>query len=268
VSLFNFSVEELLTFFAVLVRYSVMVAVLPVTGDRFVPAPAKVLFALSITFALYPALVRTGAVHPGDALVWAATPSGIIGTIALEAIFGLTMGYVARLLFDGIGLGSNLIGTFMGFAAASMFDPHTESQSQVIAELQMAIAMLLFLAVDGHHLMLQATLSSYAVVGLGKAGVTGLLGERLIQMTGQVLRFGLQIAAPIGVCMFAVNVVFGVLSKAMPQMNVLVLSFAVTSLLGLFVMAATMNEFSDVARGILGRMGDWLGAAMAAMGGR
>ena len=59
---------------------------------------------------------------------------------------GLVLGYTARLLFDAISLGSNLAGNFMGFAAASTYDPHQESQTQVVAEIQLAIATLMFLA--------------------------------------------------------------------------------------------------------------------------
>jgi flagellar biosynthetic protein FliR len=264
-SLFNYSQEELLTFFAVLVRFSVMIAVLPITGDRFVPVPAKVLFALAVSMALFPALVRTGAIHPGDAMAWASTPGSLIGTVALEALLGLGLGYVARLLFDSIQLGANLVGTFMGFAAANTYDPHSESQTQVIAELQMALAMLIFLAVDGHHLMLQSALDSYSIVGIGKAGMTAAFSEKLVDFTGQVVRFGIQIAAPVGVALFAVNVVFGVIARAMPQMNILVLSFAVTSLVGLLVMLMSMPEFMAAAQGILGRMGDWMQLSLTAM---
>ncbi|MGK5081703.1 flagellar biosynthetic protein FliR [Bdellovibrionota bacterium FG-1] len=260
-NLFNLSQitqEEILTFFAVLMRYSVLIAVLPFTGDRVVPVPVKVLLALATSLALFPALVSGGTVRPGDAAVWGATTGGIAGTIACEVLFGLVMGYTARILFESISFGANLVGNFMGFSAASTYDPHQESQSQVVAQLQMAVAMLIFLSVDGHHLMLQASLDSYRVVGLGKATITGLTGQKLIEFSAQTLRFGIQLAAPVAVSIFAVNVTFGVIAKAMPQLNVLILSFAVTALVGLTVMLMSVPEFQSAASGILGRVGDWI----------
>ncbi|MGZ6370627.1 MAG: flagellar biosynthetic protein FliR [Bdellovibrionota bacterium] len=264
-SLFNFDLEEMLTFFAVLVRYSVLMSVLPFVGDRFVPVPVKVLLSLVISIALFPALIKTGQIHPGDAIIWGRTTSGIAGTIALEVLTALALGFTARFAFDGIHFGANLVGNFMGFAAASTYDPHQESQTQVVAEIQMAIAMLIFLAMDGHHLMLRASLDSYRIVGLGKAGFNAAFSQRLVDLSSQVIRFGIQIAAPVALSIFAVNIAFGIMSKAMPQINVFVLSFAITSLVGLFVLFLGLPEFQGAAAGILGRVGEYMESVSLAM---
>jgi flagellar biosynthetic protein FliR len=250
--------EEVLTFFAVLVRFSTLIAVLPFTGDRMVPAPVKILLALATTLALFPALVNGGGVNPAEAARWGATTSGIAFTVGAEAVFALVLGYTARILFESISFGSNLVGNFMGFAAASTYDPHQESQTQVVAQIQMSVAMLVFLSLDGHHLMLQASLDSFRLVGVGKASITAITGQRLIELTGQTLKFGIQLAAPVAISIFAVNVAFGVIAKAMPQLNILVLSFAVTALVGLVVMLMSVPEFQGASGAILGRVGDWL----------
>jgi flagellar biosynthesis protein FliR len=267
-SLFNFDEPMLLSFFAVLVRYSVLIAVLPITGDKAVPGPAKVLMAFTATVAIFPALMSSGQIRPGDALIWGSSAAGIARTVGLEAMFGLVLGYVARLAFDAISLGSNLVGGFMGFAMASAYDPHQETQTQVVAEIQMAIAMLVFLVLDGHHTMLRASLASYDVVGLGQAGFGDVLGRRLTEITGMVISFGLQLAAPVAISIFAVNVAFGVMAKAMPQMNILVLSFGVTALVGLIVMFLGIPEFQGASAEILSHMSGWMEAAKKAMGGR
>jgi flagellar biosynthetic protein FliR len=263
-ALFNWNPEEIFSFFAVLVRYSVLFSVLPFVGDRFVPTPVKVLMSLAVSFCMFPALVSTGAIRPGESIVWSASTSGIASVVAFEALFGLVMGFTAKLAFDAINFGGSLVSHFMGFAAASTYNPHFEQETQVVSEIQLAIAMLIFLAVDGHHLMLQAALDSYRMIGLGGMGLladaktASLLGQKLIELSGQVIRFGLLISAPIAVSMFAVNVAFGVLSKAMPQLNILVLSFAVTALIGLFVMLVTLPEFYGASENILGRMSEWM----------
>jgi flagellar biosynthesis protein FliR len=265
VSLFNFNMEEIMSFFAVLVRYSMLFAVLPFVGDKFVPGPIRILLALAVTAALFPALVRSGAVRPGEAIAWGSSPGGIIRVVGLEAIFGLLLGFVAKISFDCIAFGSNLIGNFMGFASASTFDPHQESQSQIISQVHMALAMMVFLALDGHHLMLVATLDSYRVVGVGRMELGGSFGQTLVDLTGQVIRFGMTIAAPMAISVFAVNVAFGVVAKAMPQMNILVLSFAVIAIVGFVVMLVGLPEFHGVAANIFAKMGDNLNAITAAV---
>lgn len=272
-SLFNFNHEEMLTFFAVLVRYSVLISVLPFLGDRFVPAPLKVLLSLALTIALFPALVSSGMVRPGDAVAWGSTTSGIVGTIALEAIFALVLGYVARIAFEAVNFGGNLAGTFMGFAIASTYDPNQQSQTQVVAEIHMALAMLLFLVLDGHHLMIRAALGSYGTVGIGGAGTLlagasgsgGAFSARLVELTAQVLRFGLQLAAPVAIALFGVNVVFGVMARAMPQLNALVLSIGVSALIGLMVMFLSLGELQAATGELLGRIGEWMNAISVAI---
>ncbi len=267
-SLFNFNTDEILTFFAVLVRFTVLFSVLPFIGDRFVPSSVKVLLGLAVSFALFPSLVASGQIKPQDADVWGSSASGIIGVIALETLFSLALGFTARLVFEGISFGANLVGTFMGFASASMYDPHQESQSEVVAQIQTSLAMLIFLALDGHHLMLRASLESYRIVGLGRAQFLAPFSHRLIQMTGEVFKFGLQISAPVAISLFAVNVVFGMISKAMPQLNILILSFAITASIGFIVMFLSMPEFNNVITKILGGIGDWMVSIMLALSGR
>jgi flagellar biosynthetic protein FliR len=262
VSLFNFNLEEILTFFAVMVRYSVLFSVLPFVGDRVIPSPVKILLALTVSIAMFPSLVASGQVHPGDARIWGATAGGIVRTVGLEMVFGLALGYSAKLVFDSIALGGNLIGNFMGFASASSFDPHQESQTEVIAQVQTTLAMLIFLCLDGHHLMLRATLDSFRIVGLGKAELSGAFSQKLIQMTGDVITFGLQIAAPMAVSLFSVNVVFGVLSKAMPQLNIFMLSFSITTIAGFTVLLLNLPGFHDTVTTIFGRMGDVMNSTM------
>ncbi|OFZ21029.1 MAG: hypothetical protein A2X94_06775 [Bdellovibrionales bacterium GWB1_55_8] len=267
---FQLNQEELLSFFAVLVRFSVLFSVLPFLGDRMVPTPVKVLLSLSVSVALYPFLVAKGFVKPGEAMVWASSTSGIVGTITLEALFGLAVGFAGRMVFEAVFFAGNLVGQFMGFGIASMYDPHLEAQSQVVAEFQMAMAMLVFLALDGHHIMLQAVTGSYAIVGVGglgavELGLGGAFSEKLIQISGEVVRFGVELAAPVAIALFAVNVAFGVMAKAMPQLNVLMLSFAASALIGLLVLMLSLPEFQAVTANMLGKVGESMEAVMRAM---
>lgn len=238
--------NEALTFFAVLVRYGVLFAIVPILGDRMIPMPIKILSTVGITAALYPALVSSHTINPELAALWSSTSSKLIYTIGLESIFGLALGFCSKLVFDGVQFGANLVGNFMGFAAASQFDPHQESQSEVVAQLQMTIAMLLFLVMDGHHLFLHAAMDSYKIVGIGQLNLGSLFAQQLIQMTGDTFILGLQLAAPIAISLFLVNVVYGIMAKNMPQMNILVLSFSVSALVGLLIMMLSLPEYASV----------------------
>ncbi len=266
-SLFQFNEEEILTFFAVLVRYSTLVALLPLFGDRFIPTPVKVLLSLAITVALYPGLVKTGLVRPYEATIWSKTAGGIILTIGSEAFVGVTIGFVAKLFFDAISMGANFIGSQMGFSMATIYDPHHEAHTNVVAELHVALATLAFLALDGHSLILKAALESYQIVGLGQVSMTATTTARLIEMASEMLKFAVQLSAPIVIVMFIVNVVFGIFSRTMPQMNILVLSFAITSLVGLFVLFIGLPEFMNASVEIMAKSEEWMTGILYSMRG-
>jgi flagellar biosynthetic protein FliR len=263
--LFQFSPEEMFSFFAVLVRMSIVFSILPIFGDKVIPAPAKLLLALAITFVIFPGLVKQGAVSPADAAIWGATTWGIGRVILQEALVGLAMGFVAKLAFDAIHVGASIVSNMMGFGMATVYDPHHETQTTVIAEIQAAIAMLLFLALDGHHLLLRGVMDSFRLCGIGEAGMTNLAQMRIIEMSGMVLKFGIQLGAPITVVMFAVNVAFGVFSKTIPQMNILVLSLGISAFVGIVVLMLSVPEFQTVASNALSKTEDWMNGVAIAM---
>ncbi len=265
---FSFSNEDVFSFFAVLVRYSILISLMPVTGDRVVPGPVKILLSLAVTFALFPALREQGWVRPADAAIWSATAVGIITTIGLEVLAGILLAFTSRILFDAVSFGANLISSFMGYSAATFFDPHFENQTQVLSEFQLALVMLCFLALDGHHLLLRAALESYQWVGLGGASIGPQVISRLTDMTGQLIQLGIRISAPIGVSLFGVNVAFGVLARTMPQMNILVLSFSITALVGFVVLLTGVPEWLGASTIIVGWTGEWMSSMAQALSGR
>lgn len=257
--------NEVLTFFAVLVRFSALFAVLPFWGDKTVPAQVRIFLSLIISITLYPTLVASREIIPADALHWGSSVGRIAGTIAIEALFGFVLGYVSRLSFDAISVGANLIGNFMGFASASYFDPHQETQTEVIGHFKTTLAMLIFLALDGHHFILKASLQSYRIVGLGKAAFTQILSQELITDSGLVLKYGLQVAGPVAISLFTVNIILGMMAKALPQLNVFSLSTALSALVGFCVLYICIDDFQEVTVAVLSKTKDWMEAMMFTM---
>ena len=268
-SLFNFNAEELMSFFAVLIRMSTLIVVLPFFGDKVVPASLKILLSFAISICVFPALVAQGLIHPGAAAAWSQTTGGLIGTIAVEAAFGLAIGYAAKLTFDGLHMGADIIGTMMGLGSASQYDPFMETQTQVVSQFQMALATLLFLVLDGHHIILEAMVNSYRIVGIGDAHMFSAgLSERLIAVSGDCLKTALQVAAPMVVTSFGINIIYAILAKALPQMNILVISFSISAVVGLFIMFLSLGQFHDVASGAFSKLETNLSDVMHGIAGK
>ncbi len=264
---FEFNAFEIMTFFAVLVRLSVVMVILPIFGDNAIPSPVKILLPLAVTIAVFPVLVADQIVVPQDAEKWSATAGSLISTIGMEAVFGAALGLFVRMLFSAFQITGELMGTFMGFSAASQYDPQQESSSQLVARLLTTLTLLLFITIDGHHQMLKAVIRSYEMVGLGHVTIGGAFVEKLMHFSGEMIRLGLQLSAPMAISLFVVNVIYGVFSKALPQMNILVLSLSISALVGFIVLLTGLPEFYGATSEALGRIGEEMGSVMRTMKG-
>jgi flagellar biosynthetic protein FliR len=243
----------------------VVFALLPFFGDKTVPASLKVLFSISFTLVLYPMLKHTGAIRLADVAVWSSQTGPLVMTLLSEILVGLILGFASRMLFDAVQFGANLASQAMGFNMGSVYDPHFETQTQASAQLQVTLATLAFLALDGHHLLIRAVAQSYQTVGIGPVHLTEAFKNQLLMFSTQVISFGIQMAAPVVVTLFGVNVIFGVFSKALPQMNILVLSMSITAVVGLAVLFLSYPEFQAISSQVLSRSEDWMNQLLVSL---
>lgn len=234
-NLFQWNELQILTFFLVLVRVTMMMVFLPILGDKTVPPIVKILFGVAMAFVAFPVAWSRGVrVAPSvfdsmTATAWA---------ICIEGFFGMIVGFAARWVFDAVQFAGYFAGTSMGFSIGSVLDPHTETEAIAFAELQYVLAAMLFLALNGHHIYLGAVMDSFSVVKLAGADFftnsDGIV-LYLIRMTAEVLLLALKLSAPVVVVILLMNITFGMMARAVPQMNVLVVSFAANIAVGLLV---------------------------------
>ena len=108
----DFSENDILAFFAVLVRISCFFSIMPIFGDRSITPVVKILLALSVSTILYPILVSQGSIVPADAQVWSLTAYSLIKAVTLEAAFGLVLGFYSKLIFEFIQMGGEMLMVF------------------------------------------------------------------------------------------------------------------------------------------------------------
>lgn len=232
-----------------LVRVTSLVVFLPIFGDRNIPSTVKILFGLSFAFVAFPIASGRGIALPPEAM---ASSWKTAWAIAAEITFGVMVGFVARWIFDAVQFAGHFASTSIGFSMASVLDPHTENQTMALAELQYMLVALLFLAMDGHHVYLAAILESFKLVPLGGVDLLtrgGEITQYLTHMTAEVIVLGLKLSAPVMVVCFIMNVSFGVLSRAVPNFNVMAVSFAANILVGLIIVVVSLPGFVNLVSG-------------------
>jgi len=197
----------------------------PLLSHRSVPMRARVAAAGVIGFVVAP----FAGVPAGLSL---ASASGL-GLVAQQVFIGLTIGFAARLLFAVFELAGECIGLQMGLSFAGFFDPHGGTESAVGSWLH-TLAMLLFVALDGHLLLVDAVVASFRSLPIAAGDPFAVLRlVRLDLLGGDVFRLALSLALPATVLMLFVNLVLGFASRVAPQMNLFAIGFPVTLLAGL-----------------------------------
>ncbi len=244
----NWSPNELLSFFMVLIRISTLIILLPIFGDKAVPGTIKIILSLTVSAVLFPILRENGSIHIADANEWSSTTGKLLMTLASELMVGLAIGFASQLVFHSIQAAGDFMSQFMGMSMASQYDPHTQSQTVVMGQLLNALAMLTFLSIDGHHMLFRAMVESFHLIPQGHFVMGEAFKNSLISMTGNTILFGVQLAAPMAACMMLVNIVYGIFGKALPQLNILTLSMASGVLVGGFVL---MISYPSIQNGMV-----------------
>jgi len=236
----GFSEIEVLQFFASLTRVTALFLLLPIFGDQTVPPMVRIFLAFTINLVVYPIAVASGG---GQVAAAMGSEMGLFFLVMKETMLGLVMGFTAKMFFDGLAFAFAHIGTQMGFNMATIYDQQTETSVPVVSQLIMIFAMLLFLAVDGHHMFIKSLVQSYEVVPLGGFVLTKEIAAHVLETSSQVFWIAVKLSAPMALVLFLVNCAFGIISKAVPQINVLVVSFTVNILVGFLVISITMPVF-------------------------
>lgn len=239
-NLSGFNETEVLLFFASLSRVIALFLLLPIFGDQNVPAMVRVFLAFTVNIIVYPAAMAMGTSSLAPLL---SSDMGILVLVIKEAAVGVVMGFTARIFFDALTFAFSHIGTQMGFSMASAYDHHSEANTPVISQMIMILAMLLFLAVDGHHFFVRALVDSYQSVPVGGFVMKRSVILHVLETSGEVFWIGVKLSAPMALVIFLINCAFGIVAKAVPQINVLVVSFTVNILAGFLVITLTLPVF-------------------------
>jgi flagellar biosynthetic protein FliR len=160
----------------------------------------------------------------------------------------MLIGLIARLVFTAIEYGATVVGYQMGFAAAEIFDPQSERQIALISQFQNVMAIMIFLAIDGHHMFLRTAVLSYDLLPPGQFNVAGEAIPFLMQLTSRMFAIGVQFSAPVLAVLLLSGLILGVLARVFPQLNVFLLSFPINIGIGFIVMGLTLDLASSLIR--------------------
>jgi flagellar biosynthetic protein FliR len=221
----------LIVFGLAFARISSAISLTPFLGGRAVSGTAKIGLAVLLTLLLVPGL-KAGAPE-GD-----ISPLLFLALLLKETMIGLTIGILSQFIFNAVQMAGALVDTARGMDQPGLFAPQLGSNASTVAQLKLQMALVVFLAVNGHLLFIRSLALSFEQIpirGFAHFENAGA-ADRALALSAQIFTVALQLAAPVIVVLFLVDVCFAVIAKVAPQMNVNMESQPVKSMVGLTVL--------------------------------
>jgi len=237
-------------FLIVFARMAGIFLIAPVFGSRYLPAQLKIGFALVTTAVLTPVVASRVGQVPDP---WSA-PVRYAVTLVSETGIGLVLGYATLLILMTVQVAGQFIDLQMGFGIVNVVDPLSDAPVPLVGNFKYLLAILVFLAVNGHHFLLEALVASYDLVALGQAVYGGLLVSRITDLFSSMFLVAVKLALPVVGTLFLTDVALGIIARTVPQMNILVLGLSVKIIVGIVVLLLLLPAYVFLLGGLFDRL--------------
>lgn len=227
----SFAINDLMLllerFLLPFIRLGALFIAAPFFGAVTVPTRVRIVLALAVTVILLPLLGDTVAVELFSA-------EGLL-LILQQVAVGLGMGLVLQFVVAAIVMGGHAIATAMGLGFASSVDPQNGTQVTILGQFYLILATLFFLAIDGHLRLLELLALSFDVFPVTSFVLDASLFREIVLYSAQMFVTGTLLALPVMIGVLLINIGFGVMTRAAPQLNLFSIGFPM-SMLGGFVL--------------------------------
>ncbi|MFQ5713247.1 MAG: flagellar biosynthetic protein FliR [Candidatus Scalinduaceae bacterium] len=219
-------------FTVVLFRTASVLFFSPVFNQTGIPLLVKISLSIVVAFAIFPTVNSFQQTLPDSVLPFVAL-------IFKEIAIGFVIGYGATLVFGAFVTAGELISSEMGLQMAEMVDPLFGGRIGPIGQLLQMAGLLLFLAMDGHHWLINAMVLSYKTVPITEFFGPGLTMGKMMQLFQGLFISAIKIAAPIMIILFLVVVVTGLIGRSIPQINIFMVIFPMKIIMGFIILGIT-----------------------------
>lgn len=214
------------------VRMLALVSTAPILGEPSVPRQVKVAIAALLAIVLAPVLGPAPAVPVFSAAgIW---------IVLQQVLIGAAMGFTIRMVFTAVQAAGEYVGLQMGLSFASFFDPMNGGTTMVVARLLHMLALLIFLAIDGHLSLIATLAQSFEALPIADAALSASGWLFLVTAAGEIFASGLMLALPLVTALLTLNLAMGILNRAAPQFSIFAVGFPLTLLAGIGMLQLLM----------------------------
>ncbi|WP_151702671.1 flagellar biosynthetic protein FliR [Nitrincola alkalilacustris] len=210
---------------------------IPIIGTQLVPQRVRLGLAIAVTVVLMPVLPDMPRLEGLSLATWVV--------IAQQIVIGTVFGFTLHLLFQSFVAGAQIIAMQSGLGFSQMSDPANGISIVVVAQFYLMMSTLLFLAMNGHLVMIEILVRSFFVIPVGESGFTPDIFMRVALSLSWLFVGALVMALPASIALLTINLAFGVMTKAAPQLNIFAIGFPFSMLMGLLFHWINIPIFYD-----------------------
>ncbi len=255
----NYGAAQLQVFLLLIIRASGLFLAAPVFSNRVIPTQLKLGLIIVLAIVTMPTVSALGF-EPATSL------AELAALVLRELMVGLLIGFVFQMLFLAAELAGSMAGYQVGLSISSAFDPSTGDDVNAFGRFWILVATLIFMCINGHHLIIRAFSDSYLAIPPGQMQVLGTTAELIMRQSAYVFVLAIKISAPVLVTLILADVALGTVSKVMPTMNIFVVGIPLKIGLGLLVVAMSLPIFSYVLEKSTGYFDNAVHELLASMG--
>jgi len=237
------------------IRINAMFVAAPLFGARTVPVRVIISLSLVLAWTVHDIVPQLSYVDP-------LSLDGILVTI-YQVIIGSAMGFILYMVFSALVMAGEAVGLSMGLGFATLVDPQNGIQVPVVSQYYVILGTLLFLALNGHLFLIEMVVRSFRglPIGLHLPDPGVLVG--VAKWGGEMFASGLLVALPAVASLLLINLAFGVITRAAPQLNIFAVGFPITLLMGfvliMFSIPALLPRFTYLLRDAFSLLGKVIG---------
>jgi flagellar biosynthesis protein FliR len=225
-------------FLAIFLRLCLVLFLIPPFNNTRIPHRIKAFFTLVLTTMLFPVL-------RDDVIPLSFEPGPLVCAVASEILFALLMSLAIFIILGAFEFAGELVSYQSGLSMAQVVDPQGGFQLTVISNLIEIVAILLLFALNAHHVIIKILVQSFHLLPVGQFIPNATTIDRFVLASGQLFVIAIKLAAPVLVALFLIQVALGVISKFVPNINILVTSFPITIIFGLLLTGFAMPYWGE-----------------------
>jgi flagellar biosynthetic protein FliR len=241
------------TFLLLATRYIVFLMLVPGLGGG-IPG-ISVRYPAAIALSVVTLNVEQTALIPSNVF-------GLLGQLSAEILLGSVVALVPMLIVAGAQTAGHLATGTMGLNGAQLFDPSTQTQMSDLSRIYSDLTILIFLLLGGHYIAIAKLAEINISIAPGSFVLSSVGLETLVDQSARIFQIGCLISAPVIVALLLTNFVMGIISKAIPTVNIFIISFPMTIGVGLMMSIVALPEVARLLEREFQRLPELLGRVL------